>query len=219
MDYEDDVQSPSFQSHARPSHHREGQPVGLNAYSYHFAPILMMTRGNFKAIQLKHVKNIIPEINVQKAYFKSHLSLMFMINHLTNDICVLFLGTNIFMQKMCRHTHQWCRHNNTDSKAKCVKMLRLCRHESRVCRHELQFFRNQSTQVDTLTEQVDTLSGQVDTRPSFQNSQFEELGQQVDTLLEQVDTGPSSQNNFFIIWAVCRHHHQGRSTHYGKFSS
>ncbi|MQL72463.1 hypothetical protein Taro_004799 [Colocasia esculenta] len=108
-------------------------------------------------------------------------------------------GTNIFMQKMCRHTHQWCRHNNTDSKAKCVKMLRLCRHESRVCRHELQFFRNQSTQVDTLTEQVDTLSGQVDTRPSSQNSQFEELGQQVDTLSEQVDTGPSSQNNLFII--------------------
>ncbi|MQL91959.1 hypothetical protein Taro_024574, partial [Colocasia esculenta] len=96
------------------------------------------------------------------------------------------------MQKMCRHTHQWCRHNNTDSKAKCVKMLRLCRHESRVCRHELQFFRNQSTQVDTLSEQVDT-------RPSSQNSQFEELGQQVDTLPEQVDTGPSSQNSIFHI--------------------
>ncbi|MQL78453.1 hypothetical protein Taro_010881 [Colocasia esculenta] len=72
------------------------------------------------------------------------------------------------------------------------------------------FFRNQSTQVDTL-------SGQVDTRPSSQNSQFEELGQQVDTLSEQVDTGPSSQNSLFIIWTVCRHHHQGRSTHYGKF--
>ncbi|MQL72462.1 hypothetical protein Taro_004798 [Colocasia esculenta] len=106
----------------------------------------------------------------------------------------------IFMQKMCRHTHQWCRHNNTDSKAKCVKMLRLYRHESRVCQHELQFFRNQSTQVDTL-------SGQVDTRPSSQNIQFEELGQQVDTLSEQVDTRPSSQNNLFIIRTACRHHH------------
>ncbi|MQL72520.1 hypothetical protein Taro_004850 [Colocasia esculenta] len=74
-----------------------------------------------------------------------------------------------FLQKMCRHTHQWCRHNNTDSKAKCVKMLRLCRHKLRVCRHELQFFRNQSTQVDTLSEQVDTLSEQVDTGPSSQN--------------------------------------------------
>ncbi|MQL78454.1 hypothetical protein Taro_010883 [Colocasia esculenta] len=72
------------------------------------------------------------------------------------------------------------------------------------------FFRNQSTQVDTL-------SGQVNTRPSSQNSQFEELGQQVDTLSEQVDTGPSSQNSLFIIWTVCRHHHQGRSTHYEKF--
>ncbi|MQL72954.1 hypothetical protein Taro_005280 [Colocasia esculenta] len=74
-----------------------------------------------------------------------------------------------FLQKMCRHTHQWCRHNNTDSKAKCVKMLRLCRHQSRVCRHELQFFRNKCTQVDTLSEQVDTLSEQVDTGPSSQN--------------------------------------------------
>ncbi|MQL82979.1 hypothetical protein Taro_015477, partial [Colocasia esculenta] len=99
-------------------------------------------------------------------------------------------GTNIFMQKMCRHTHQWSRHNNTDSKAKYAKMLRLCRHKSRVCRHELQFFRNQSTQVDTLSEQVDT-------RSSSQNNQFEELGQQVDTLPEQVDTGPSSENSIF----------------------
>ncbi|MQL68125.1 hypothetical protein Taro_000378 [Colocasia esculenta] len=119
---------------------------------------------------------------------------------------------------MCRHTHQWCRHNNTDSKAKCVKMLRLCRHKSRVCRHELQFFRNKCTQVDTLSEQVDTgpssqnsqftdlgqqvdtLSEQVDTGPSSQNSQFADLGQQVDTLSEQVDTGPSSQNISSHIW-------------------
>ncbi|MQL95228.1 hypothetical protein Taro_027900 [Colocasia esculenta] len=101
---------------------------------------------------------------------------------------------------MCRHTLPWCRHNNTDSKAKCVKMLRLCRHKSRVCRHELQFFRNKCTQVDTLSEQVDT-------GPSSQNSQFAELGQQVDTLSkqvdtlsEQVDTGPSSQNISSHIW-------------------
>ncbi|MQM19800.1 hypothetical protein Taro_052812, partial [Colocasia esculenta] len=87
-----------------------------------------------------------------------------------------------FLQKMCRHTLPWCRHNNTDSKAKGEETLRLCRHKSRVCRHELQFFRNQSTQVDTLLEQIDTGS-------SSQNSQFAELGQQVDTLSEQrVDT-------------------------------
>ncbi|MQM20067.1 hypothetical protein Taro_053081 [Colocasia esculenta] len=71
---------------------------------------------------------------------------------------------------------------------------------------------NQSTQVDTLTEQVDTGS-------RSQNRLFAKLGQQVDTLSGQVDTRSSSQNSFFIIWAVCRHHHQGRSTHYGKFSS
>ncbi|MQM06269.1 hypothetical protein Taro_039090, partial [Colocasia esculenta] len=121
-------------------------------------------------------------------------------------------STNIFMQKMSRHTHQWCRHINTDSKAKCVKMLRLCRHMSRVCRHEWQFSEIKPTQVDTLSEQVDT-------RPSSQNSQFADLGQQVDTLKSRSTRDPLPRTAFYIFWTVCRHYHQGRSTHYGNFSS
>ncbi|MQM03182.1 hypothetical protein Taro_035961 [Colocasia esculenta] len=80
--------------------------------------------------------------------------------------------------------------------------------------------------VDTSTQiqreigtQVDTLPGQVDTRPSSQNSQFEELGQQVDTLKSRSTRDLSPRTDFSIFGTVCRHNHQGRSTHYGNFSS
>ncbi|MQL92577.1 hypothetical protein Taro_025203 [Colocasia esculenta] len=66
---------------------------------------------------------------------------------------------------------------------------------------------------------VDTLPGQVDTRPSSQNSQFEELGQQVDTLKSRSTRDLSPRTGFSIFGIVCRHNHQGRSTHYGNFSS
>ncbi|MQM17518.1 hypothetical protein Taro_050490 [Colocasia esculenta] len=42
---------------------------------------------------------------------------------------------------------------------------------------------------------------------------------QVDALSGQVDTGSVPRTVCFKIWAVCRHHHQGRSTHYGKFAT
>ncbi|MQL94349.1 hypothetical protein Taro_027002 [Colocasia esculenta] len=94
------------------------------------------------------------------------------------------------------------------------------------------------------TTQVDALSGQVDTRACSQNSSFQNWGQQVNATPEQVDTGSCSQNSCFQNWdsrstqyqststldqfleqpvsrfgTVCRHHHQGRSTHYGKFGT
>ncbi|MQM17874.1 hypothetical protein Taro_050856 [Colocasia esculenta] len=67
--------------------------------------------------------------------------------------------------------------------------------------------------------QVDTLPEQVDTRPSSQNSQFEELGQQVDTLKSRSTRDLPPRTGFSIFGTVCRHNHQGRSTHYGNFSS
>ncbi|MQM22848.1 hypothetical protein Taro_055906 [Colocasia esculenta] len=98
------------------------------------------------------------------------------------------LGYKHFLQKECRHTLQWCRHNNTDSKAKCVNIRQVCRHNSRVCRHELQFFWNQSTQVDTLIR-----AG----RHWIQLPEqlFCDLGQEVDTLSERVDTGYFSSSS------------------------
>ncbi|MQL99890.1 hypothetical protein Taro_032627 [Colocasia esculenta] len=88
-------------------------------------------------------------------------------------------------------------------------------HPSMVSTQQHRFKGKMCKNVETVSTRVKS----VDTRPSSQNNQFKELGQQVDTLSEQVDTGPSSQNSLFIIQTVCRHHHQGRSTHYGKFSS
>ncbi|MQM10026.1 hypothetical protein Taro_042918 [Colocasia esculenta] len=91
---------------------------------------------------------------------------------------------------------------------------------------------------------VDALSGQVDTRACSQNISFQNWGQQVDATPEQVDTGSCFQNSYFQnrdsrstqhqsrstldqfpeqpvsrFGTVCRHHHQGRSTHYGKFAT
>ncbi|MQM12651.1 hypothetical protein Taro_045573, partial [Colocasia esculenta] len=80
-----------------------------------------------------------------------------------------------------------------------------------------------STRVAVFSEikptQVDTLSEQVDTRPSSQNSQFEELGQQVDTLKSRSTRDSLPRTALLISGTVCRHYHQGRSTHYGNFSS
>ncbi|MQM16257.1 hypothetical protein Taro_049211 [Colocasia esculenta] len=73
--------------------------------------------------------------------------------------------------------------------------------------------------VSTHPSMVDTLPGQVDTRPSSQNNQFEELGRQVDTLKSRSTRDLSPRTGFSILGTVCRHNHQGRSTHYGNFSS
>ncbi|MQL98497.1 hypothetical protein Taro_031205 [Colocasia esculenta] len=111
---------------------------------------------------------------------------------------------------------------NTDSKRNCAKMSRVCRHMSRVDTLPEQVDTrpsSQNSQFEELGQQVDTLPEHVDTRPSSQNSQFEELGQQVDTLKSRSTRDLPPRTGLSIFGTVCRHNHQGRSTHYGNFSS
>ncbi|MQM23947.1 hypothetical protein Taro_057017, partial [Colocasia esculenta] len=101
-------------------------------------------------------------------------------------------------------------------------------HPSMVSTHQHRFKGKMCKYVETVSTHVksvstrvavDTLSEQVDTRPSSQNSHFADLGQQVDTLKSRSTRDPLPRTAFYIFWTLCRHYHQGRSTHYGNFSS